>query len=293
MRKLRFTEFESVPIIGLFHYCLMALSLYIGSLTVAGCENRASKPNQTLLNRPNTVIVNDHDDFKNHPIDPQITSVWIIRPVRYPEYSAYGLDEGTTKWVRTADVIKPATADWLADYGLPTGQWRKMDFDSAYVCFAEPLNIKGNVIRYRATGSRDGGVASEHQLTLTVNNHDTLQEAKRVFLEKVEVIYKHIDWNSEIEPVIRQRILNEQFVYPSDDQMVPGRLRVPDPWQPAPDPDFKYHRFENQHWIIPFDHGGGMYRGSVGIRREPLSENGYKWGDPFVIRVLFRPFIPE
>ena len=293
MRKLRFTEFGNVSTIGLFHYCLMALYLCIGSLTVAGCENKASQPNQTLLNRPNTVIVDHHEDFRNIPLDPQTTSVWVIRPVRYPEYSAYGLDEATTKWVRTADVIKPVTADWLTDYGMPTGQWRKMEFDSDYVCFSEPLNIKGNVIRYRATGGRDGGVASEHQLTLTVNNHDTLQEAKRVFLEKVEVIYNHIDLNSEIEPVIQQRILNEQFVYPSDDQMVPGRFRAADPWQPAPDPDFKYHRFENQHWIIPFDHGGGMYSGSVGIRREPLSENGYKWGDPFVIRVLLRPFIPE
>ena len=273
MRKLRSTEFKSVSIIGLFHCCLLTLCASIGSLTVAGCASKASKPNQTLLNRPNTVVVKDHDDFKNHPIDPQTTSVWVTRPVRVAEYSAYGWLGNATMWVRTADVVKPVTADWLADYGMPTGPWQKMEFESDYVCFSKPLNIKGNVIRYRAKGNRYAGEAYEHQLTLTVNNHDTLQEAKRVFIEKVEGLYK------PMEPVIRHRILNEQFVYPSAKR-----------WQPTPDSDFKYHSFENHHWKIPFDHGGG-HHDRLSIWREPLSENGYKWGDPFVIRVILEPHI--
>ena len=68
-------------------------------------------------------------------------------------------------WVTTADVIKPANADWLADYEMPTGPWRKMGFHHDYACYTEPLNIKGNIIRYRVTGTRDGGRAGEHQLT--------------------------------------------------------------------------------------------------------------------------------
>ena len=284
MRKLRFTRFKSVSIIGLFHYCLLGL----GSLTVAGCANKPSQPNQTLLNRPNTIIAKSYDDLDNQPpLDPQRTSgVGIIRPVRALEYKAYSLD-GAIMWVRTADVIKPANADWLANYGMPTGPWRKMEFDSDYACFSEPLNIKGNIIRYRATGSRDNGRVSKHQLTLTVNNHNTLQEAKRVFLEKVEVIYAHID--GAMEPVIRQRILNEQFVYSPDDRTTPGQFRAADRWQLAPDPGFKYHRLKTGYWTLPFDHGGNAWNAYLSIYREPLTEDGYKWGDPFVIRVIFQP----
>lgn len=292
MRKLQSATFRDVSIIRLFRCYLLVLCVSSGSVIVAGCASKESQPNQTLLNRPTTVIVDFYEDFRNHPIDPQITSVWTIRPVRYPEYTAYALGD-TTMWVRTADVIKPITANWLADYGMPTGRWRKMDFDWYYVCFSEPLNIKGNVIRYRVKGGREGGMAGEHQLTLTVNNHDTLQEAKRAFLEKVAVLYKHIDWNTDMEPVIRHRILNEHFVYSSDDQTVPGQFRDADSWQPAPTPNFKYHSFEEQRWVIPFDYDGGMYNATISILREPLSENGYKWGDPFAIRVIFKPYIPE
>ena len=304
MRQLRFTAFGYVSIIGLFHYCLLALYVSIGSLTVTGC---ASKPNQTPLNRPNTVIANDQENLNTRPIDPQIAHISVTRPVRAAEYSAYGLGESPKKWIRTADVIKPVTANWLADYGLPTGRWRKMEYDSDYTCFSEPLNIKGNVIHYRVRGNRDGGETHEHQLTLTVNNHDTLQEAKRVLIEKVEVLYKRMARNSDIEPGIRQRILNEQFVYPSAKR-----------WQPAPDPGFRYHRcYEIPKWTIPFDHGGVKHshfskhslfittedghkwgnlsdHGDVShthltIRRAPLSENGYKWGDPFMMQVIFEP----
>lgn len=284
MRKLRSTASKSVSTIGLFHCCLLALCVSIVNLTVTGCAGKASKPNQTLLNRPNTFVEKYLDDLDNHPIDPQIASISISRPVRVAEYSAYGWVGNATMWVSTADVIKPANADLLADYGMPTGQWRKMEFESDYVCFSEPLNIKGNVIRYRARGGRGGGEAYEHQLTLTINNHDTLQEAKRVFIEKVEGLYQ------PMEPVIRHRILNEQFVYPSGDKLVRGRFRAAEQWQPAPDPGFRYHSFQNQHWEVPFDHGGGRHD-KLSVWREPLSENGYKWGDPFVIRVIYKPHI--
>ena len=288
MRKLRFTEFKSVSIIRLFHYCLLALCVSIGSLTVAGCANKASQPNQTLLNRPNTIFASSYDGLDNQPsLDPQRTSgIGTTRPVRAIEYTAYGLD-GAIMWVTTADVIKPANADWLADYGMPTGPWRKMEFESGYACYTEPLNIKGNIIRYRVTGTRDGGRAGEHQLTLTVNNHDTLQEAKRVFLEKVEVLYNRID--GAMEPVIRHRILNEHFVYSLDDQTASGRFRAADRWQPAPDPGFKYHGLKTDYETLPFDHGGNAYSAYLIIYREPLTEDGYQWGDPFVIRVIFQP----
>ena len=304
MRKPRFTELRSGSTIGLFHHCLLILCFSIGSLIVAGC---GSKPNQTPLNRPNTVIANHQEALKTRPIDPQIAHISVTRPVRTAEYSAYGLGDAQTKWIRTADVIKPAPADWLADYGMPTGQWRKMEYDSDYVCFSEPLNIKGNIIRYRVKGSRDGGEVSEHQLTLTVNNQDTLPEVKRVFIEKVEVLYKHMARNSDIEPVIRERIVNEEFVYPSAKR-----------WQPAPDPGFTYHScYGIPIWTIPFDYEGVKHShfskhslliktedgnrwgnlsdyGDVShthltIRRAPLSEDGYKWGDPFMIRVIFEP----
>ena len=293
MRKLKFTACRNISTIGLFHHYLLVLCVSIGSLAVTGCANKASKPNQTLLNRPNTIIARSYDDLDNHPpLDPQRTSrIGTTRPVRAIEYTAYGLD-GAIMWVTTADVIKAANADLLADYGMPTGRWQKMEFDSGYACFSEPLNVKGNIIRYRATGTRDGGRAGEHQLTLTVNNHNSLPEAKRVFVEKVEAICNYIDGG--MEPVIRHRILNEQFVYRPDDQTASGRLRAADgwttdQWQPAPDPGFRYHRFRTHYWRLPFDHGGNAYTGDVSLHREPLSENGYKWGDPFVIRVIFKP----
>ena len=288
MRKLKFTAFRNISTIGLFRHCLLALWVSIGSLIVAGCASKASKPNQTLLNRPNTIFANSYDGLDNQPpLDPQRTSgIGSTRPVRAREYAAYSLD-GAIMWVTTADVIKPANADWLADYEMPTGPWRKMEFHHDYACYTEPLSIKGNIIRYRATGTRDNGRAGEHQLTLTINNHNTLQEAKRVFLEKVEVIYNHID--GAMEPVIRHRILNEHFVYSLDDQTASGRFRTADRWQPAPDPGFKYHSLKTGYWTLPFDHGGNAWNAYLSIYREPLTDDGYKWGDPFVIRVIFQP----
>ena len=199
----------------------------------------------------------------------QIAHISVTRPVRAAEYSAYGLGESPKKWIRTADVIKPVTADCLADYGLPTGRWRKMEYESDYTCFSEPLNIKGNVIRYRVKGTRDGGETHEHQLTLTVNKHDTLQEAKRMLIEKVEVLYKHMARNSDIEPGIRQRIMNEQFVYPSEKR-----------WQPAPDPGFRYHRcYGIPKWTIPFDYEGVKHSHFSKHSLLITTEDGDKWGN--------------
>ena len=180
-------------------------------------------------------------------------------------------------WIRTADVIKPMRADILADNGMPTGIYRKQLFSQDYECFAEPIKVKGNIIRFRVTGDRDGTL-SEYQLTLTVKNHATLAEAKQAFIEQVEIIYKHINCDLDLEPVIRQSILNEKFVYSKER------------WQPEPNPDFRYHRFENHFWKTPLspevEYSTG---GSIEIWREPLSENGYRWGDPFVLRVILKP----
>ena len=122
-----------------------------------------------------------------------MTSVWSSRAIIKEE-------EGTG-WICTADVIKPVHADWLADFGMPTGIYCKRLYDNGYECFSRPLQIKRNIIRFRVAGDRDS-VTYEHQLTLTVNNHDTLQEAKHVFLEKVEVIYKQINWGLDMEPLL-------------------------------------------------------------------------------------------
>lgn len=250
------------------------LALFLFAILILGC---ASKPNQTVYNRPNTVVVNHRDDFKDHPLeDPQLISVVSSRAIfsgeewaEYPE----------ARWIRTADLIKPMQADILADQGMPTGIYRKRLFSSDYECFAKPIKVKGNIIRFRVAGRRSGTV-DEYQLTLTVKNHATLAEAKQAFIERVEVIYKYINWDLDLEPVIRRNILNEKFIYSKER------------WQPAPEPGFRYHHFENHFWKTPLgwdvEHSIG---GSLEIWREPLSENGYKWGDPFVIRVILKPYI--
>ena len=124
-------------------------------------------------------------------MDPQLNSVWVIRALRSDEEWAGYPD---TKWIRTADVIKPMQANILADKGMPTGIYRKQLFSSDYECFAEPIKVKGNIIRFRVAGLRSGTI-SEYQLTLTVKNHATLAEAKQALIERVEIIYKHINWD--------------------------------------------------------------------------------------------------
>ena len=256
------------------------LALLIFAILILGC---GSKPNQTVYNRPNAVFVWHHEDFENYSIDSQLNSVAVSRPLRSDEeWAGYPED----KWIRTADVIKPMESDILADKGLPTGIYHKQLFSSDYECFVEPLKVKGNIIRLRVTGSRHGGV-NEYQLTLTVKNHATLAEAKQALLERVNFLYDRFNWGFDMHPVIRQRILYEAFVYPSDQER----------WQAAPDANFKYHQCTNYNWMTPPNDnieeppveapGGWIY-----IAREPLSENGYRWGDPFVIRVMFAPHGP-
>jgi len=249
------------------------LSLLMFVILVLGCT---SKPNQTVYNRPNTVLAPFVDDFKLYPMDPQLNSVWVIRALRSDEEWAEYPD---TKWIRTADVIKPMQANILADKGMPTGIYRKQLFSSDYECFAEPIKVKGNIIRFRVAGERSGTV-SEYQLTLTVKNHATLAEAKQAFIERVEAIYKHINWDFDLEPAMRRSILNEKFIYSKER------------WQPAPEPGFRYHHFENHFWKTPLSWDEGQsIGGSIEIWREPLSKNGYKWGDPFVIRVILVPYV--
>ena len=257
--------------------CLMATLVWAITAAVVP-EDGSPTPNQTMRNRPNTVLVYHHDDFKNYPLDPQLKSVWVIRPIRWLESAAYGLDENRFNWVRTADVIKSFEADWLADVGLPTGIWRKMDFEADYACYAEPLNVKGNTIRYRVKGDRHGDYG-DHQLTLTVNRHDTLKASKAVFIEKVKTLYKKMNWGLEMEPDIEQQIRCEPFFY--EDSGSDKTL-----WQEQPDPNFTAHKFPTHHWKTPLNHEVVGERGYLRITREPLTENGYRWGDPFVIRVI-------
>ena len=269
--------------LGLFYYLLLLLCVSVVSLTSTGC---GSKTNQTIYNRPNTVIYDHIHDPPNFPKDPQLRSVSVVRPLKIDESVNKDLDQ----WVWTADVIKPVHADLLADKGLPTGIYRKQLFSNAYECVAQPIKVKGNIIRFQVTGDRDGTV-NEYQLTLTAENHTTLAEAKQAFLERVEVLYKHINWGVDMEPVIRQSILYEKFAYPSDDETVPELLRIAERRQPEPDPNFKYHSFDNQRWTTPLNYDveetiGGRLR----IWREPLTENGYRWGAPFVIRVILEPY---
>ena len=261
--------------------CLVATLFWAITAGVVS-DNKSMTPNQTMNNRPNTVVVYHHDDFENYPMDTQLRSVWVIRPIRMLEYAAYGLDENRFNWVRTADVIKSFEADWLADVGLPTGVWRKMDFDAGYACYADPLHIEGNVIRYRVTGARSGDYG-DHQLTLTLNHHDTLNAAKAVFIEKVKTLYKKINWGLEMESDIEQKIRLEQFFYENSGYETSL-------WQAQPDPKFSAHTLENHHWTTPLNHEEVGTRGYLSIRREPFTENGYKWGDPFVIRVLIHSY---
>lgn len=260
----------------------IALTCLVATLFWTIAAGVVTPPNQTMHNRPNTVLVYHPDDFENYPLDPQLKSVWIIRPIRMLEYAAYGLAENRFNWVRTADVIKSFEADWLADSGLPTGVWRKMDFEADYACYAEPLNVKGNTIRYRVKGSRHGGY-SDHQLTLTVNRHDTRKAAKERFIETVKTLYKKINWGLEMESDIEQKIRHELFFYENSglDNSV---------WQERPDPNFTAHTLNSHHWTTPLNHEEVGPRGYLSIRREPLTENGYKWGDPFVIRVLISSY---
>ena len=257
--------------------CLVATLFWTIAAGVAP-DNRSTTPNQTMNNRPNTVVVNHPDDFKNYPLDPQLKSVWSIRALRPFEDAAYGWEENQFNWLRTADVIKSFEADWLADVGLPTGVWRKMDFDFSYACYADPLHIEGNVIRYRVTGDRGGGYGT-HQLTLTVNRHEALNAAKAVFIKKVGVLYKKMNWGLEMEPSIEQQIRCEPFFY--EDSVGDKTL-----WQEQPDPNFSAHKFPTHRWKTPLNHEAVGERGYLRITREPLTENGYKWGDPFVIRVI-------
>lgn len=256
----------------------IALTCLVATLFWTIAAGVVTPPNQTMYNRPNTVLVYHPDDFENYPLDPQLKSVWSIRALHPFEYAAYGWDENQFNWVRTADVIKSFEADWLADSGLPTGVWRKMDFEADYACYADPLHIEGNIIRYRVTGDRGGGYGT-HQLTLTVNRHDTLKAAKERFLEKVKTLYKKMNWGLEMESDIEQKIRLEQFFYEnsgSDKSL----------WQEQPDPNFSAHKLNNHHWTTPLNHEEVGPRGYLSIWREPLTENGYKWGDPFVIRVI-------
>ena len=261
--------------------CLVATLFWTIAAAVVS-DNRSTAPNQTMHNRPNTVVVYHHSDFKDHPLDPQLRSVWIKRALQWLEPEAYGWEDNQFNWVRTADVIKSFEADWLADYGLPTGVWRKMDFSWEYACYAEPLHIEGNIIRYRVTGSRDGG-GGAHQLTLTVNRHEGLAAAKALFIEKVKTLYKKMNWGLEMEPEIERKIGLEPFFYVDGgyDKTL---------WQSQPDPKFSAHELSNHSWMTPLNHEAVGERGHLKIRREPLTENGYRWGDPFVIRVIGHAF---
>ena len=58
------------------------LSLFLFTILILGCT---SKPNQTVYNRPNTVLAPFVDDFKIYPMDPQLNSVWVIRALRSDE----------------------------------------------------------------------------------------------------------------------------------------------------------------------------------------------------------------
>ena len=254
------------------------LAILMFAILILGC---GSKPNQTAYNRPNTILAWHYDEFENYPMDPQLNGVAVSRPLRADEeWTRYPED----RWIRTADVIKPMQADILADKGMPTGIYRKQPFADEYACFAKPIKVKGNIIRFRIAGRRSGTV-SEYQLTLTIKNHATLAAAKQAFIERVEVIYKHINWElDDMEPVLRQNILNERFIY--SETPFEGR------WQPEPDPDFMYHSFENHHWNTPLGWDVEYtISGSIHIWREVLTENGYRWGDPFVIRVILVPYV--
>ncbi len=256
--------------------CLMATLVWAISPAVVP-EDGSPTPNQTLRNRPNTVLVYHHDEFKGYPMDKQLKSVWIIRALHPHEPETYGLDDNRFNWIRTADVIKSFEADWLADYGLPTGVWRKMDFGRDYACYAEPLHIEGNVIRYRVTGARGGGYGT-HQLTLTVNRHETRSAATDHFVKAVKALHKKINWGLEMEAEIEDKLRLEPFFYEND----VGDKTV---WQARPDPDFTAHMLSSHHWTTPLNHEEVGPSGYLSLWREPLTENGYNWGDPFVIRV--------
>ena len=237
--------------------------------------NPVHKPNQTLINRPNTFFTTNYKDVPaDMDSNPQLKHLWSRREVTPDEIAAYRLNENQ-KLILTADVIKPLQANWLANHGMPTGVWQHMEFGLHYVCFAEPLNIKGNIIRYQAIGDRNGRLDG-HELTLTVNNHDTIQETKEVFIEKVEIIYKKTnrEYDHGLESDIRQEIFYERFGYDKS-----GRTFL----QNRPDPNFEYHVLGHMSWADSLIRDT---RPVVHLWRRPLSQNGYKWGDPFFLMVI-------
>ena len=243
--------------------------------------NPSHKPNQTLINRPNTFFVTD---YKEAPVDMdnnlQLKHLWSRREVTPDEVAVYGLNENQ-RLILTADVIKSVQANWLTNYGMPTGVWQHMKFDLHYICFAEPLNVKENIICYQVMGDRNGRL-DQHELTLTVNNHNTLQEAKEVLIEKVEVIYKKTnrEYDHGLEPDIRQETFYERFGYDKSGRTVP---------QNRPEPNFEYHVLGHMSWDDSLIRDT---RPIVHLWRRPLSENGYKWGDPFVLMVTISPPSP-